>query len=108
MKLDIQKEEDRLTVAAILVKNGYTVKQGKARERKYVHAFFGGGEMIAENMSILDLLDPEEAEALKPIKSDDWKWSFKDYPKEKNGLKVFSCFACGGGQLWDINSQAVK
>ena len=20
-----------------------------------------------------------------------------DYPKEKNGLKVFSCFACGGG-----------
>ena len=29
-------------------------------------------------------------------KSTDWKWSFKDYP-EKNGLKVFSCFACGGG-----------
>ena len=29
--------------------------------------------------------------------STDWKWSFKDYPKEKNGLKVFSCFACGGG-----------
>lgn len=22
---------------------------------------------------------------------------FSDYPKEKNGLKVFSCFACGGG-----------
>lgn len=30
-------------------------------------------------------------------KSTDWKWSFNDYPKEKNGLKVFSCFACGGG-----------
>ena len=30
-------------------------------------------------------------------KSTDWKWSFKDYPKQKNGLKVFSCFACGGG-----------
>lgn len=30
-------------------------------------------------------------------KSTDWKWSFADYPKEKNGLKVFSCFACGGG-----------
>ena len=30
-------------------------------------------------------------------KSTDWKWTFKDYPKEKNGLKVFSCFACGGG-----------
>ena len=29
-------------------------------------------------------------------KSTDWNWSFKDYPK-KNGLKVFSCFACGGG-----------
>lgn len=29
-------------------------------------------------------------------KSTDWKWSFKDYP-EKNGLKAFSCFACGGG-----------
>ena len=32
----------------------------------------------------------------KKEKSNDWKWSFKDYP-EKNGLKVFSCFACGGG-----------
>lgn len=31
-------------------------------------------------------------------KSTDWKWSMAiDYPKEKNGLKVFSCFACGGG-----------
>lgn len=30
-------------------------------------------------------------------KSTDWKWWMsKDYP-EKNGLKVFSCFACGGG-----------
>ena len=29
-------------------------------------------------------------------KSTDWKWSFKDYP-QKNGLKVFSCFDCGGG-----------
>lgn len=33
----------------------------------------------------------------KPIESTDWKWSFSDYPKEKNGIKVFSCFACGGG-----------
>lgn len=30
-------------------------------------------------------------------KSSDWRWSFADYPEEKNGLKVFSCFACGGG-----------
>ena len=30
-------------------------------------------------------------------KSSDWKWEIaKDYP-EKNELKVFSCFACGGG-----------
>lgn len=26
----------------------------------------------------------------------EWKWNKTDYP-EKNGLKVFSCFACGGG-----------
>lgn len=32
------------------------------------------------------------------IKSTDWKWTMaNDYPKKKNGLKVFSCFACGGG-----------
>lgn len=31
------------------------------------------------------------------LKSTDWKWTMaNDYP-EKNGLKVFSCFACGGG-----------
>ena len=27
-----------------------------------------------------------------------YKWTMKDdYPTERNGLKVFSCFACGGG-----------
>jgi hypothetical protein len=30
-KLEIFKEEDRMTVAAILVKNGYTVRQGRER-----------------------------------------------------------------------------
>jgi DNA (cytosine-5)-methyltransferase 1 len=46
----------------------------------------------------LDLLDLIGDESLKPIKSTDWKWTMADdYPKEKNGLKVFSCFACGGG-----------
>jgi hypothetical protein len=30
-KLEIFKEEDRLAVAAILVKNGYTVRQGRER-----------------------------------------------------------------------------
>ncbi len=28
--------------------------------------------------------------------NNDWKWKFADYPP-KNGLKVFSTFACGGG-----------
>ena len=48
-------------------------------------------------MNIFSFLPPEEAEQFKQIKSNDWKWSFADYPQEKNGLKVFSCFACGGG-----------
>lgn len=38
----------------------------------------------------------------KKEKATDWKWSFKDYPA-KNGLKVFSCFACGGVAQWVIN-----
>lgn len=50
-----------------------------------------------ENLSLFDLLPEEEAARFKPMKSTDWKWTFADYPKEKNGLKVFSCFACGGG-----------
>lgn len=51
-----------------------------------------------ENLTIFDLMPEEEAKQYRPIKSNDWKWTMKDdYPKEKNGLKVFSCFACGGG-----------
>lgn len=52
---------------------------------------------MEETMSIFDLLPEEDAAQYRPKKSDDWKWTFADYPKEKNGLKVFSCFACGGG-----------
>lgn len=48
-------------------------------------------------LSLFDLLPEEEGAKYKPIKPDDWKWTFADYPKEKNGLKVFSCFACGCG-----------
>ncbi len=48
-------------------------------------------------ISILENLPIEESKKFMPIESEEWKWSFKDYPKEKNGLKVFSCFACGGG-----------
>lgn len=49
-----------------------------------------------EQTSIFDLLPEEDAKEHKPLPSTDWKWSFKDYPP-KNGLNVFSCFACGGG-----------
>ncbi len=45
--------------------------------------------------SIFDLLG-SEGEKFKAKESTDWNWSFKDYP-QSNGLKVFSCFACGGG-----------
>lgn len=51
-----------------------------------------------EQTSLFDLFPEEEAVKWRPIKSNDWNWTMaKDYPKEKNGLKVFSCFACGGG-----------
>lgn len=50
-----------------------------------------------KELSLFDFLPEEEAKKYRPIKSTDWKWTFDDYPKEKNGLKVFSCFACGGG-----------
>ncbi len=55
-----------------------------------------GYERRRKMMNLFDLLPQEERDKFKPIKSTDWKWSFKDYPP-KNGLKVFSCFACGGG-----------
>ena len=49
-------------------------------------------------MELFDFLPEEEAKQYKPLPSNDWKWTMaNDYPKEKNGLKVFSCFACGGG-----------
>ena len=47
--------------------------------------------------SIFSTLSENEQSKYEAIKSTDWKWTFADYPKEKNGLKVFSCFACGGG-----------
>lgn len=48
---------------------------------------------MGEQITILDFLPEEEAQKYRPKKSTDWKWSFKNYPKEKNGLKVFSCFS---------------
>lgn len=52
--------------------------------------------MTDEQIDIFDLMG-KSGEQFKPIVANDYKWSFSDYPKEKNGLKVFSCFACGGG-----------
>lgn len=50
------------------------------------------------NVTLFDFLPEEQAKQYREIKSNDWKWSMaNDYPKQKNGLKVFSCFACGGG-----------
>lgn len=59
---------------------------------------------MIDTMSIFDLLPLGEREQYLSKKSTDWKWSFKDYPKHTNGIKVFSCFACGGGPPWAINS----
>ncbi len=39
MKLEIYKEDDRLAVAAILVKNGYRVSQGKEKKTPTGRAF---------------------------------------------------------------------
>lgn len=50
---------------------------------------------MEENYSLFDIIP--ELEQHRAIKSTDWKWTMaNDYPP-KNGLKVFSCFACGGG-----------
>lgn len=54
-------------------------------------------KILDGQLSLFDCGDSEQFDFIKPQKSTDWKWSFSDYPKEKNGLKVFSCFACGGG-----------
>lgn len=53
-------------------------------------------------------IDDQAFENMTPIKSSDWKWTFADYPKQTNGIKVFSCFACGGGQLWAISSLGAR
>ena len=65
--------------------------------------------MNYEAMSIFDLLPEDDEMRVKyaPLKSTDWRWNMsQDYP-QKNGLKVFSCFACGGAVLWAINSLGV-
>ena len=49
----------------------------------------------AEQSTMFDIIDG--GEQFQKQKSTDWKWKFADYPKETNGIKVFSCFSCGGG-----------
>ena len=45
-----------------------------------------------ENLDMFDLM------GYKPhLNSNDWKWTMANDNPEKNGIKVFSCFACGGG-----------
>ena len=54
---------------------------------------------MTKQISLFDCLG-DEYENCKSQTSTDWKWSMKDgYPTEKNGLTVFSCFACGGGVI---------
>lgn len=51
---------------------------------------------MGEQTNLFDIMG-EQFNSFKQQESNDWKWSMsKDYPKP-NGLKVFSCFACGGG-----------
>lgn len=52
---------------------------------------------MAIQESLFGLMTKNEQEIYRSKKSTDWKWTFKDYPEKRNGLKVFSCFACGGG-----------
>ena len=61
---------------------------------------------MSEQMSLFDFI--EDGDKYKPIVSKDYYWHFKDYPKEKNGLKVFSCFACGGVVRWDTSWLVAK
>lgn len=56
VKIEIFKEEDRMTVAAILVKNGYRVSQGKCRKAPNSKAY-------------VYFLDVEKAEEAKPDES---------------------------------------
>lgn len=42
-------------------------------------------------------MNNEQIGFFKKEKSTDWKWTMANDYQPKNGLKVFSCFACGGG-----------
>lgn len=64
---------------------------------------------MMDQMNIFDFMPEDEAKQYKPIKSTDWKWTMaNDYPKEKNGLKVFSCFLAAVALQWVTNLQGAK
>lgn len=48
------------------------------------------GKIKTNYISLFESIEPRN-------KSTDWKWNTSDYPSEKKGINVFSCFACGGG-----------
>ena len=51
-----------------------------------------------DQIDIFSLLPKEQAENFMEKTSNEWKWSFKDYPaRTDKSLNAFSCFACGGG-----------
>lgn len=61
-------------------------------------------------MNLFDFVQDESVAqaSFKTTEANDWRWSMAtDYPKRKNGLTVFSCFACGGAAQWDTSLQAV-
>jgi len=52
---------------------------------------------MTDQINLFDMLPEEDGSLYKALQSTDWKWTMaNDYPPS-NGLKVFSCFACGGG-----------
>lgn len=52
---------------------------------------------MSDQITLFDFLSDDEQMLYKPLKATDWKWKLSDGYPESNGLKVFSCFACGGG-----------
>lgn len=54
-----------------------------------------------EQLGFVDILEDEKIiEQLggRQMVANDWDWELSDLQKvKKNNLKVFSCFACGGG-----------
>lgn len=60
-------------------------------------------------MDQIDMFEMFGIEHMKKIKSNDWKWTFYDYPAiQENALTCFSCFACGGGSTMGYKLAGVR